>query len=164
MDPARPDTPSLKYAHIETERRFLVRAVPAGVQKVSDITDYYLDGTRLRLRAVTTDGATTYKLGHKVRLGAGPGSIAHTSIYLDDTEWALLRRLPARIVRKRRHHVRRDDIVVAIDEFADGTRVAEIDGGNERPADPPAWLQVIREVTNDEDFTGGGRARPGQHN
>ena len=87
MDPALPGSPSLRYARIETERRFLVRAVPDGVREVSEITDYYLDGTRLRLRAVTTDG------------------------------------------------------------------------GGERPADPPAWLEVIREVTNDEAFTGGGRVR-----
>ena len=163
MDPARPDNPALKYAHIETERRFLVRAVPEGVRQVSDIADYYIDGTRLRLRAVTTDGTTTYKLGHKVRLGAGPASVAHTSVYLDDAEWALLRLLPARIVRKRRHHVRRDGIVIAVDEFEDGSCVAEIDGGSERPADPPWWLEVIREVTDDETFTGAGRARRGQH-
>jgi hypothetical protein len=66
----------LKYAHIETERRFLVRAVPAGVTSVSDITDRYVDGTRLRLREVTTNGATTRKLGHKARLAAGPARIA----------------------------------------------------------------------------------------
>ena len=62
----------LKYAHVETERRFLVRALPPGITRVSDITDRYLVGTRLRLREVTTDGATTRKLGHKVRLGIGP--------------------------------------------------------------------------------------------
>ncbi len=163
MDQAPPDNPSLKYAHIETERRFLVSAVPEGARQVSDITDYYIDGTRLRLREVTTDGTTTYKLGHKVRLGTGPASVAHTSIYLDEDECALLCHLPARIVRKRRHRVRRDGIVISIDEFADGSCVAEIDGGSQRPADPPLWLAVIREVTNDEAFTGGGRARLGQH-
>lgn len=164
MDRANPESVSLKYARIETERRFLVGAVPDGVHQVSDITDYYLDGTRIRLRAVTTDGTTTYKLGHKVRLGTGPARVAHTSIYLDHTEWAMLSRLPARIVRKRRHRVRRDGVVMGIDEFADGSLIAEIDGGSERPADPPAWLEVIREVTDDEAFTGAGRARLGQPN
>ena len=70
---------SHKYAHLETERRFLVRAIPAGV-------------------------------------------------------------------------------ALAVDEFEDGTLVAELDGGEARPADPPAWLEVIREVTGDEAFTGAGRA------
>jgi CYTH domain-containing protein len=151
----------LKYAHVETERRFLVRAVPAGVTHVSDITDRYIDGTRLRLREVTTDGATTRKLGHKVRLGHGPGRIAHTSVYLDDEEWTVLCRLPARILRKRRHHVDRDGIVLAVDQFDDGLLIAELDGGDHPPANPPHWLNVISEVTDDEAFTGAGQARTG---
>jgi CYTH domain-containing protein len=153
------DEVPLKYAHVETERRFLVRAVPAGITRVSDITDRYIDGTRLRLREVTTDGATTRKLGHKARLGEGPARIAHTSVYLDDAEWAVLTRLPARILRKRRHHVARDGILLAVDQLENGSLVAEIDGGGERPADPPAWLDVIREVTSDDAFTGAGLAR-----
>jgi CYTH domain-containing protein len=149
----------LKYAHVETERRFLVRAVPAGTTRVSDITDRYIDGTRLRLREVTTDGVTTRKLAHKVRLGAGPARIAHTSIYLDDAEWAVLARLPARTLRKRRYHVKRDGLLLAVDQFPDGSLVAEIDGGADMPPDPPPWLDVLREVTSDEAFTGAGRAR-----
>jgi CYTH domain-containing protein len=149
----------LKYGHVETERRFLVRAVPAGVRRVSDITDRYLDGTRLRLREVTTDGVTTRKLGQKVRLGEGPARIAHTSIYLDDAEWTVMCRLPSRTLRKRRHHVERDGLIVAVDQLEDGSLLAEVDGGDRRPADPPAWLEVIAEVTDDEAFTGAGRAR-----
>jgi CYTH domain-containing protein len=149
----------LKYAHVETERRFLVRAVPDGVTSVSDITDRYIDNTRLRLREVTTDGVTTRKLGQKVRLGTGPGRIAHTSMYLSVAEWSLLCRLPARTLRKRRHHVERDGLVIAVDQFDDGSFVAEIDGSDQRAADPPAWLSVIRDVSDDEAFTGAGRAR-----
>ncbi|WP_017932791.1 hypothetical protein [Nocardioides sp. Iso805N] len=148
---------SLKYAHLETERRFLLGGLPDGVVGVSDIVDHYLDGTRLRLREVTRDRMTVRKLSQKVRL-AGPAVIAHTTLYLDDAEWALLSTLPARSLRKRRHHLVRDGRAIAVDEFADGTLVAEIDGGEDRPADPPAWLPVIREVTDDEAFTGGGRA------
>jgi CYTH domain-containing protein len=150
---------SLKYAHLETERRFLLRALPDGVSRVSEIADRYLDGTRLRLREMTTDGVTTRKLGQKVRLGDGPGVIAHTSLYLDDGEWAALARLPGRSLRKRRHHVEREGFALAVDELPDGTLVAEIDGGDQRPADPPAWLDVIREVTDEEAFTGAALAR-----
>jgi len=149
----------LKYAHVETERRFLVRALPEGVTRVSDITDRYIDGTRLRLREITADGVTTRKLGQKVRLGAGPARIAHTSIYLDDAEWSVLCHLPARVLRKRRYHLERDGLIIAVDEFKDGSLVAEIDGGDNLPGDPPAWLDVIGEVTHDEAFTGAGRAR-----
>lgn len=149
---------SLKYAHLESERRFLVRAVPDGVIGVTEIVDRYVEGTRLRLREMTRGGDTIRKLGQKVRLGEGPEVIAHTSLYLDDGEWAALSALPGRTLRKRRHHVERDGVALAVDEYADGTLVAEIDGGDQRPADPPAWLEVIREVTGDEAFTGGGRA------
>lgn len=150
---------SLKYARIETERRFLIRAVPDGVTQVSDITDRYIDGTRLRLREVTTHGVTSRKIGQKIRLGEGAARIAHTSVYLDDEEWTVLCRLPARILRKRRHSVKRDGVVIAVDQFDDGVLIAEIDGGDEMPADPPAWLDVIREVSDDDGFTGAGRAR-----
>ena len=151
----------MKYAHRETERRFLVRSVPEGVTGVSEIVDRYVEGTRLRLREVMLDGVVTRKLGHKVRLGDGPAVVAHTSLYLDDAEWEVLSRLPCRVLTKRRHHVSRDGVEVAVDEFPDGSLVAEIDGGEERPADPPAWLDVVREVTDDEAFTGGGRAALG---
>jgi len=109
----------LKYAHVETERRFLMRALPAG---------------------------------------AGPARIAHTPMYLDDTEWAVLCRLPARSLRKRRHHIERDGFSLAVDEFENGSLIAEIDGGDDRPADPPGWLDVLGEVTDDEAFTGAARA------
>lgn len=39
-----------KYALVERERRFLVAGVPEGVVEVRQIVDFYLDGTRLRLR------------------------------------------------------------------------------------------------------------------
>ena len=52
-------TPSMKYAQIESERKFLLRGVPAGAREVSTILDRYLDGSRLRLRLVTrADGST----------------------------------------------------------------------------------------------------------
>jgi len=127
----------LKYAHVETERRFVVRAVPEGVKSVSAITDRYIDGTRLRLREVTAGAGTTRKLGHKARLGRGPARIAHTSIYLDDAEWDVLSRLPARTVRKRRYHIERDGVLLAVDQFEDGSLIAEMDGGDDRPPDPP---------------------------
>ncbi|MBO0822475.1 MAG: hypothetical protein J2P27_01295 [Actinobacteria bacterium] len=155
-------TPPLRYARVETERRFLVRAVPEGVTHVYDIADRYIEGTRLRLREITTDGTTTRKLGQKIRLGSGPERIAHTSIYLDDAEWAVLCRLPARLLRKRRYRVEQNGVLLAVDRFEDGCLVAEIDGSDERPTDPPPWLDVIREVTGDEAFTGAGRAGPAE--
>jgi CYTH domain-containing protein len=145
----------MKYALVESERRFLVASLPDGVERVAEISDRYVTGTRIRLREVVdADGTVVRKLGHKVRLGDGPGRIACTSVYLDDAEWAALAVLPAHVLRKRRHHVHLDGQHVAVDEFPDGTLLAEIDGGDQPVADVPAGLDVVREVTNDEAWTG----------
>jgi CYTH domain-containing protein len=150
----------LKYAVVERERRYLLAGLPDGVTSTRDIADRYLTGTRLRLREVREpDGAVIRKLGHKVRLSDGPGEIACTSFYLDDEEWAVLAALPARVLRKKRHTIARDGWVVAVDEHEDGALVAEIDDGDEPSDRLPDWLDVVRDVTLDEAWTGGGLAR-----
>jgi CYTH domain-containing protein len=150
----------LKYAVVERERRFLVTRVPGGVVEVRRITDRYLAGSRLRLREVLAeDGTVTRKLGQKSRLTADAGEIACTSIYLDDAEWELLQALPGGTLGKTRHIVERDGVRLAVDELEDGTLLAEIDDGASDSRAAPAWLDVIREVTEDEGWTGGGLAR-----
>ena len=151
---------SLKYAVVERERRFLVGSLPDCVTATKQILDLYVTGTRLRLREVREPGGTvTRKLGHKVRLTAGPEEVACTNFYLDDEEWAVLAALPARTVRKKRHLAARDGWVVAIDEHDDGTLVAEIDDRDEPSRAVPDWLDVLSEVTGDEAWTGAGLAR-----
>lgn len=148
-----------KYASVERERRFLVERIPDGVVEVARITDRYIVGTRLRLReVVTVDGAVTRKLGQKIRIASGPGEIACTSIYLNDDEWGLLQMLPARLLRKTRYTVDRDGVRLAVDELENGTLVAEIDDSDRAPGPVPGWLNVIREVSSDEAWTGGGMA------
>ena len=151
---------SLKYAVVERERRYLVGSLPAGETSTSDIVDRYLTGTRLRLREVReADGAVVRKLGQKLRLGSGPGEIACTNLYLDEAEWALLMGLPARTLRKRRHLVVREGWRVAIDEHEDGTLVAEIDDGDRPWQGVPQWLDIIRDVSDDEAWVGAALAR-----
>lgn len=105
------------------------------------------------------DGTVVRKLGHKVRLADGPRAVACTSLHLDDAEWDLLAHLPARTLHKRRHHVHRDGWHIAVDEFDDGTLLAEVDDGDQPARPVPAWLDVIREVTDDEAWTGTALAR-----
>lgn len=146
---------SLKYAVVERERRYRLARLPDGVSSTNDILDRYVVGTRLRLREVRQgDGTVTRKLGHKVRLTDGPAEVACTNFYLDDDEWALLTSLPARILRKRRHLVRRDGLLVAVDEHEDGTLIAEIDDGDQPSDVVPGWLDVVEDVTVDEAWTG----------
>ena len=151
---------SLKYAVVERERRSLLATLPEGVTSSSEILDRYVTGTRLRLREVReNDGTVIRKLGHKVRLTEGPAEVACTNFYLNDAEWTALLALPARLLRKKRHLIHRDGLVVAIDEHEDGTLVAEIDD-RESPSDfVPEWLDVVRDVSNDEDWTGARLAR-----
>jgi CYTH domain-containing protein len=151
---------SLKYAVVERERRFLVAKLPGAADKRLRIVDRYVTGTRLRLREVVTeDGVVTRKLGHKVRLGEGPREIACTSLYLDDDEWDVLCRLPAKTLSKVRHLVTRGGVTVAIDELEDGTLLAEIDDQDRAPVPVPNWLDVLRDVTDDEKWTGAQLAR-----
>jgi CYTH domain-containing protein len=151
---------SLKYAVVERERRYLLASLPDVVTSTKEIVDRYVIGTRMRLREVHEgDGTVIRKLGHKVRLTEGPEEVACTNFYLDDEEWAVLAALPARTLRKRRHVVVVDEWLVAIDEHEDGTLVAEIDDRDESSDLLPDWLDVVRDVTHDETWTGGGLAR-----
>lgn len=150
----------MKYAVVERERRFLLATMPDGVSDTRLVVDRYLTGTRLRLREVhEQDGTVVRKLGQKVRLHDDPSEVACTNLYLDEKEWGLLSSLPGRVLTKRRHLVRRDGLLVAIDEHEDGTLVAEVDGGDEPVPTVPAWLDMLDEVTFDEGWTGAGLAR-----
>ncbi len=146
---------SLKYAVVERERRFLLASLPGGVVSTREIVDRYVTGTRLRLREVRADdGSVVRKLGHKVRLGEGPGEVACTNFYLDEQEWTALSALPAEVLRKKRHLVDRGGLVVAIDEHEDGTLVAEIDDHDHPAQLVPGWLDVAEDVSDDERWTG----------
>lgn len=146
---------SLKYAVVERERRFLLACLPEGVVGTQEIVDRYVTGTRLRLREVReADGTVVRKLSHKVRLGEGPAEVACTSFYLNDQEWAALDALPAHVLRKKRHLVHRDGLIVAVDELEDGTLLAEIDDRDRPPQRVPGWLDIVADVSDDERWTG----------
>lgn len=142
---------SPKYAHLEDEQRYVVRALPDGASSPRLIEDRYLRATRLRLRRVTGQGATTLKLGHKVRLDPSvPSAVWHTTCYLDDAEFALLAALPAATLEKRRWALGAG----SADEFLgvlEGLVLLE----GERPFHP--GIPAV-EVTDDERFSGGALA------
>lgn len=91
-----------KYAKLEIERRFLVNPTQApdlGDLPFRRIEDRYLDGTRLRLRAMTDSvtGARELKFCKKYEGGeplAGP--IVNT--YLAAAEYAALAAIPAAVI------------------------------------------------------------------
>lgn len=80
----------LKYAHVERERRFLVTAVPEGVQESVSILDRYVEGTRLRLREVRhADGTLLAELdlGPGTRRVDLPGWLDIIAEVSDDEAW-----------------------------------------------------------------------------
>ncbi len=105
------------------------------------------------------DGHVIRKLGHKVRLSQGPAEVACTNFYVNDEEWAVLIALPARQLRKTRHMVDRDGLMVAVDEHEDGTLIAEIDDHDRPSTFVPDWLDVVEDVSDDESWTGGNLAQ-----
>ena len=60
------------------------------------------------------------------------------------------------MLTKTRTLVPYDGTTVAVDVHADGTVVAEIDRGDGPARELPPAYDVVREVTDDEAFTGGG--------
>ena len=154
--------PSMKYAVLERERRFLTaRAADLPTaSRVLEIEDRYVTGTRLRLRTVREpDRGLVRKLGQKARFAAADSSaLVHTTMYLDEDEYALLAVLPATTLGKTRHIVPlTDELDAAVDVFRGalaGLRIAEVDLGSDGglPKPLPAWLGV--EITDVEAFTG----------
>ncbi|MGI9612356.1 MAG: hypothetical protein ACR2QO_05580 [Acidimicrobiales bacterium] len=162
-----------KYAVGEHERRFLLDEIPAGATNPRHITDHYVDGTRLRLRAVRdgarSTGAVDLKLGHKRRIVADdPTAILHTSMYLDAAEFDVLATLPGRRLVKTRWSVpvgpdadpsSPSGSVNVFEEDLAGLILLEVDLGSQALLEaftPPSW--VGPEVTADEAFTGGALA------
>jgi CYTH domain-containing protein len=150
-------TISLKYAQVERERRWLLATVPDLEGAPMRIADWYLVGTRLRLREMTQGESVVRKLGHKVRLASDAGEVACTNFYLDDAEWMALAGLPARTLTKERWRIERGPEHVAVDVFEGhlaGLVLAEIDRGSGPDRGLPGDLDALAEVTHDEEFTG----------
>ena len=151
-----------RYAHPERERRFLVARVPPSLELRREIEDRYLDGLRLRLRRVSVDGDSVYKLTQKVRVQeCGPAVVAITNMYLSADEHARLCGLPGTVLRKTRWSCSVGELRFVLDEFhgvLTGLRLAEVEVSDlSMELELPEWLG--REVTADERFTGGSLAR-----
>ena len=161
-----PDKPSLKYAHVESERCFLLDGLPPSWQEVpaKTIIDRYVPGTRLRLRMVQAVGEpTVWKLGQKIRFDpSSPKRVAHTTIYLDEAEASTLAALPADELFKTRRTCSIDGHLWAIDEFLGpltGLVLAELDLGEAGAMPGTMPFPVVAEVSGDERFSGGSLAQ-----
>jgi CYTH domain-containing protein len=126
------------------------------------IVDRYIDGTALRLRELTVEDETVWKLTQKVRPDpSDPATVSITNLYLTRDEHRVLASLPAALVRKTRTVCVLGGIRFAVDTFGDelaGLRLAEVEVDDLSSALPkPAWLG--REVSHDDRYSGGRLAR-----
>jgi CYTH domain-containing protein len=144
-----------KYARFELERRFLLERLPDGADEGHLIVDRYITGSSLRLRRVESD-PPQYKFTQK-ETPAPPdfATMTITNIYLSAAEYELLRVLPGREVRKRRHHLGRYSIDVFEGDLA-GLILAEagFTSEDEMRAHPLPEF-AVREVSEDVRYTGG---------
>lgn len=149
-----------KYALWEIERRFLVDPAkvpvldPASERRIEDL---YLDGGRLRLRAITwnANGRREFKLCKKYERD-DPLQAPITNLYLTAEEHAALAHLPGARLEKRRFSLP----PFGVDLFADGLVMAEVEAESRAAVlaiDAPAW--ATREVTDDPTYSGWSLAR-----
>lgn len=156
-------TTAHKYARIESERRFLLDALPPDLDTTEGtrITDRYWVGTRMRLRRIETlDGEVLQnKLTQKyVDPALPPEETVITNIYLSDGEYRMFSKLEGRHLRKRRYKYMENGSGYSIDVFEGelaGLVLAELHAGQGvLPAGQvPAF--AVEEVTAEEVFTGG---------
>ncbi|HET6970282.1 MAG TPA: hypothetical protein VFH92_04075 [Phenylobacterium sp.] len=147
-----------KYAHWVAERRFLVDAAqlppldPEGARRIEDL---YIEGGRLRLRAITflATGEKEFKLAKKYAPD-NPLIGPMTNLYLSAEEHAVLNGLPGARLSKLRHKIG----AFTVDTFEGGLAglvLAECEASNRMAAmrfDVPPWCR--REVTDDFEYTG----------
>lgn len=153
----------MKYARTERERRFLLRGLPAGLPAAyRRIRDWYLDGTRLRLRRVEDPdgGVLERKFGQKYSEALGAGlSTTLTNLYLTEAEYEVLRTLGGRPIVKRRYsylHRRRGYSVNVFEQELEGLVLAEIEFDSDQAAASLSTPEfAIADVTDELFFTGG---------
>ncbi len=154
--------PKPAYTVVERERRWLCHEVPREKVVLSErITDLYVTGSRLRLReALPIDGGPA-RLRLSRKADVDPRTRLITTIYLPETEFALLAAsLPGRRIEKLRHRLRSPTgVVLSLDQFQgelEGLVMleAEFDTLDLMTAFPAPDF-ALREVTDDPRYGGG---------
>ncbi|MEP7123009.1 MAG: hypothetical protein ABJE95_18925 [Byssovorax sp.] len=148
---------SLKYTAEEIERRWLVDITEIGLLAdlpVRQIEDRYLRSTGLRLRKVLAAGSpTTYKLGKKY----GKSTLLSepvVSVYLTESEYAVLSALPATAASKARYTLRGGSLDIYRSPRP-GFAVFEVEFAAEAEAGaytPPAFTR--EEITGNASYSG----------
>ncbi len=160
--------PKAHHCHIERERRWICRRPgPERIVSSEDIVDLYVTGSRLRLRSAhpRNNGPPMLRLTRKADVD--PRTRLYSSIYLSEEEFALLANIlvGARIEKTRHRLFSLEGVTLAVDEFygpLQGLMLAEAEFPNQTALEAFATPKfAIREVTDDQRYTGGHLATHG---
>ena len=153
-----------KSAHVERERRFLLRSLPPELEPAhyhTQIFDNYVTNTRLRLRKVREPYKRewTFKLTQK--FAPDPEDFSRTlitNIYLTQAEYEMFAHLEGNEIRKNRYPYEHAGRKFSVDVFLGalhGLILCEIEFEREEEMDNfqlPSF--AVMDVTNDPMFTG----------
>lgn len=145
----------------EIERKYLLRALPAGIDSrlSAEIDQGYLPGDRIRerIRRIRDASGGSPRYVRTIKAGAGIERLEFeedTTEAFFNTVWPLTE---GRRVRKRRYRARLAGADWEIDEFLDRTlALAEIELTRaDQPVEIPAAIAavLVREVTDEPSFT-----------
>ena len=154
-----------KYACLETERRYLLKAFPDDLLETTKgwlITDRYFPNTRLRLRHMQSLAGDEhiYKLTQKYRSETQNAYEATiTNMYLTAAEYNHFEALETKILKKKRYPYALSNFSLSIDVFEDrhqGLILAEMEVEKKADTDELVLPSFVhQDVTEDPFFTGG---------
>jgi CYTH domain-containing protein len=156
--------PESKYARIERERRFLLRELPAEVNRADphlQITDNYITGTRLRIRKVRDPKTNKWivKFTQKFTPDGDLSRTTITNVYLNAIEADTLSVFSSNEIRKNRYPFEFEGRRFSIDVFLGhllGLVLAETDFEDDAElAAFPLPSFAIADVTDNPLFSGG---------
>jgi CYTH domain-containing protein len=157
--------PESKYARIEREKRYLLREMPAEVNRADphlQITDNYITGTRLRIRKVRDPKTNKWVVKFTQKFAPDDGDLSRTIItntYLNAIEADTLAVFAANEIRKNRYPFEFEGRRFTIDMFlGDLLGLVLAETGFETDEEMAAFSLppfAIADVTNNAAFTGG---------
>jgi len=157
--------PDSKYARIERERRYLLRELPAEIDRAEahlQITDNYITGTRLRIRKVRNPKTNKWVVKFTQKFapdGADFSRTTITNIYLNAVEADTLAVFASNEIRKNRYPFEFEGRRFSIDVFLGdllGLVLAETSFDDDAEMDTfllPSF--ALADVTDNPAFTGG---------
>jgi CYTH domain-containing protein len=157
--------PDSKYALIEREKRYLLRELPAEINRADahlQITDNYIMGTRLRIRKVRDPKTNKWVVKFTQKFAPDGTDFARTTItniYLNAIEADTLAVFGSNEIRKNRYPFEFEGRRFTIDVFLGdllGLILAETSFDNDAEMDAfPLPSFAVADVTNNRAFTGG---------